>query len=348
MRLTNFWAYLRQRFPPVNMALFAVVFGTVWSVAGTVGGRAAFGWAEVVGMLVTILFFFRLRVFDEIKDFALDAQNHPQRVLQRGLVTLPQLQALAWAGAALELGWSATVVAEETVIDPATFQLTGKKFQDIRSSINRAAREGVRVMWGTWNDLGVRTTNQIAEISEQWVVEKKLPELGFTLGGLDELRDPDVLIGVATDATGRVQAVTSWLPTWSGGAVTGRTLDFMRRRADGMNGVMEFLIAEAVVRAQLDGLGFLSLSGAPLAVSVSDDSAGPLDRILATVGRSLEPVYGFRSLFAFKQKFQPRLVPLALVYPDALSLPAIGIAVSLCYLPGLTLRESASLVRGLR
>lgn len=253
-----------------------------------------------------------------------------------------------WSELLVELGWSATVVAEETVIDPATFQLTGKKFQDIRSSINRAAREGVRVTWGSWNDLGVRTTNQIAEISEQWVVEKKLPELGFTLGGLDELRDPDVLIGVATDATGRVQAVTSWLPTWSGGAVTGRTLDFMRRRADGMNGVMEFLIAEAVVRAQLDGLGFLSLSGAPLAVSVPDDSAGPLDRILATVGRSLEPVYGFRSLFAFKQKFQPRLVPLALVYPDALSLPAIGIAVSLCYLPGLTLRESASLVRGLR
>jgi 4-hydroxybenzoate polyprenyltransferase len=107
MNLANFWAYLRQRFPPVNMALFAVLFLTVWSVAGTAGQGLVFGGAEWLGMVATILFFFRLRVFDEIKDFALDAQNHPQRVLQRGLVTLPQLRKLAWAGAALELGWSA-------------------------------------------------------------------------------------------------------------------------------------------------------------------------------------------------------------------------------------------------
>jgi lysylphosphatidylglycerol synthetase-like protein (DUF2156 family) len=253
-----------------------------------------------------------------------------------------------WAALLVQLGWSTTDIAEETIIDPRTFQLTGKKFQDIRSSINRASREGVRVTWGAWNELGARATNQIAEISEQWVVEKRLPELGFTLGGLDEVDDRDVLLGVAADSDGRVQAVTSWLPTWRDGRLTGRTLDFMRRRADGMNGVMEFLIAEAVVRAQLDDLDFLSLSGAPLAISSSDGEPSTLDRMLAALGRSLEPVYGFRSLFAFKQKFQPRLVPLLLAYPDALSLPAIGIAVSRCYLPELSLRESASLLRGLR
>ncbi|WP_310392214.1 hypothetical protein [Hymenobacter sp.] len=108
MNLVNFWAYLRQRFPPVNMALFAVLFLTVWSVATAAAGRAALGWPEVGGIAAAISFFFRLRVFDEIKDFALDAQNHPERVLQQGRVTLPQLQRLAWAGAGLELAWSAT------------------------------------------------------------------------------------------------------------------------------------------------------------------------------------------------------------------------------------------------
>ncbi len=253
-----------------------------------------------------------------------------------------------WAGLLAEFGWSSTVVAEETVIDPSTFEMTGKKWQDVRSSVNRAAREGVRVTWTHWHELGARTANQIAEISELWVVEKKLPELGFTLGGVDELRDPDVLLGIAAEGSGAVQAVTSWLPTWRDGVLVGRTLDFMRRRADGMNGVMEFVIAEAAVRAQLDGLEFLSLSGAPLAIAPSDEKGGPLERVLGMLGRTLEPVYGFRSLLAFKQKFQPRLVPLALAYPDALSLPAIAIALSRCYLPGLTLRESAALVRGLR
>ncbi|MBC7590319.1 MAG: DUF2156 domain-containing protein [Salinibacterium sp.] len=253
-----------------------------------------------------------------------------------------------WARLLTELGWSTTVVAEETVIDPATWEMTGKKWQDVRSSVNRAAREGVKVSWSTWRELSTHTANQIAEISELWVVEKKLPELGFTLGGLEELRDPDVLLGVAADGAGTVQAVTSWLPTWTDGIVTGRTLDFMRRRADGMNGVMEFVIAEAAVRAQLDGLDFLSLSGAPLALAPSDERSSPLDRVLGMLGKSLEPVYGFRSLLNFKQKFQPRLVPLYLAYPDAMSLPAMAVAIARCYLPELTLRESTALVRGLR
>ncbi len=253
-----------------------------------------------------------------------------------------------WAQLLEELGWSTTVIAEETVIDVQGLSMTGKKWQDVRSSVNRAAREGVRVEWSNWKSLPARTASQIAEISEQWVVEKKLPELGFTLGGLDELRDSDVLLGVAVDDDGRVHAITSWMPCWRDGKLVGWTLDFMRRRTEGMNGVMEFVVAEAAVRAQLDGLEFLSLSGAPLAMTTSEKKPTPLDRVLATVGRSLEPVYGFRSLLAFKKKFQPRRLPLHIAYPDAVSLPAIAIALSRCYLPELSLRETGTLMRTLR
>ena len=252
-----------------------------------------------------------------------------------------------WADVLSTFGWSTVVVAEETIIDPAQWEMTGKRWQDVRSSINRASREGVRASWGSWSSFSVGITSQIADISELWVVDKKLPELGFTLGGLDELRDPDVLLGLAIDSQGKVQAVTSWLPSWRDGVLIGYTLDFMRRRADGINGVMEFLIAEAAVRAKLDGLEHLSLSGAPLAVVERADPTA-LDRMLAWLGRSLEPVYGFRSLLKFKRKFQPQFSPLSLAYPDAMSLPAIAIAISRCYLPTLTLRETAMLVRSLR
>jgi 4-hydroxybenzoate polyprenyltransferase len=111
MSLRNLGAYLGERFPVVNMALFAILFGTVFTVAGRAGAGAggllpAVGLGEIEGMAATISFFFRLRVFDEIKDFASDAVLHPQRVLQSGRVKLESLRALAWAGAGLEIAWS--------------------------------------------------------------------------------------------------------------------------------------------------------------------------------------------------------------------------------------------------
>jgi len=45
--------------------------------------------------LVTTSYFLVLRVFDEHKDYELDCMNHPQRVLQRGLVTLKHLKVMA-------------------------------------------------------------------------------------------------------------------------------------------------------------------------------------------------------------------------------------------------------------
>ena len=105
-------AYFQERFPPVNMALFVVLFLTVRAVAQVAGppgtsARPDGPGLALLGAWATVSFFFRLRVFDEEKDFAQDLQNHPGRVLQTGRVTLPHLRALAWAGAGLEISWAA-------------------------------------------------------------------------------------------------------------------------------------------------------------------------------------------------------------------------------------------------
>ena len=66
---------------------------------------------------------------------------------------------------------------------------------------------------------------------------------------------------------------------------------------------------------------------------------GAFDRLLYWLGTTVEPVYGFRSLLAFKAKFQPRYEPLYIFYPDAAALPAIGNAVTRAYLPAISLGE---------
>ncbi len=53
-----------------------------------------------------------------------------------------------------------------------------------------------------------------------------------------------------------------------------------------------------------------------------------LAKVLDQIGDVLEPLYGFRSLHAFKAKFQPRYEAMHLVYRDEADLARIGIAIT--------------------
>ncbi|MDP9027040.1 MAG: DUF2156 domain-containing protein, partial [Actinomycetota bacterium] len=247
-----------------------------------------------------------------------------------------------WRARLAERGWSSVPVAEETTIDPRAFTLEGKIMHDVRYSVNRAAREGTRAVWGRWQDLPIRIARQVSSLSEKWMSDKELPELEFTIGGLDELRDDDVLVGVAVDEHDVVQAVTSWLPVRRDGVLVGRTLDFMRRSPQGANGVMEFLIADGLRRLGEEGLELASLSGSPLGTPAEQlPPSGLLAPVLGLVARTLEPVYGFSSLLRFKRKFAPSLQPMHLVYRDPVQLPGIGLAIARCYLPTMTLAQAS-------
>ena len=116
----------------------------------------------------------------------------------------------------------------------------------------------------------------------------------------------------------------------------------MRRNSGAFNGVMEYLIAQAVQHFATT-VNYISLSGSPLATEEPQDSN--LARLLALLGRTLEPVYGFSSLANFKQRFQPRHRPLYLMYQDPLSLLAMGRAVGEAYMPNMSVRSLARVLR---
>jgi lysylphosphatidylglycerol synthetase-like protein (DUF2156 family) len=251
--------------------------------------------------------------------------------------------------ACAELGWSWLQVAEEAVLDLPRLEFTGRRWQDVRTALNRADKDGITAEWVSYPSAPPVLVDQIRAISEEWVADKGLPEMGFTLGGVDELADADVRVLVAVDAERTVHGVTSWMPVHRDGKVVGWTLDFMRRRAHGgFRAAVEFLIASAARDLRDEGYEFVSLSGAPLANLDRGQAPRGLQRLLDTVGKALEPVYGFRSLLAFKAKFQPSYLPLYLAYPDPVALPAIGLAIARAYLPELTAGQSARLLTRLR
>jgi phosphatidylglycerol lysyltransferase len=119
----------------------------------------------------------------------------------------------------------------------------------------------------------------------------------------------------------------------------------MRRRPGGFRNAMEFLIARSAQAMRAEGFRRISLSSAPLArIAREERETTVLQRLLDLLAERLEPFYGFRSLFAFKQKFQPRWEPVYLVFPGIANLPRICVAIVRAYLPNLGLREVADLL----
>jgi lysylphosphatidylglycerol synthetase-like protein (DUF2156 family) len=237
------------------------------------------------------------------------------------------------------------------VVDPRQWETRGKKWQDIRTAINKAKRSGITDVQSTFEETPRTIQSQIVSISEQWADTKALPEMKFTLGGLQELQDPRVRLLYAIDADDHVLGVTSWLPTWQSGHIIGWTLDFMRHSTDSPNGIMEFLIARMAERLRDEGeTVFMSLSAAPLAgLDTSDEeSSNIITHALQMVADIVEPAYGFRSLFFFKQKFQPQEEPIYICYSDSAKLVPIGLAVLQAYLPDMKASQTLDMLKSLR
>ena len=254
------------------------------------------------------------------------------------------------ASHALGRGWQALQVAEEAVIDLPALEFKDKAWQDVRTALNQATKAGMQYRLGPLAAQPRGIQVQVRATSTEWVEDKGLPEMGFTLGGVDEALDPYVRVGLAVDADSTVHGLTSWMPIYGdgGGKPVGWTLDVMRRLPGGFRYSMEYLISSACLAFKQEDCRYVSLSGAPLARAGAAEAAmdrGPLDGFLDRLGGRLEPYYGFRSLHAFKAKFQPRFEPLFLVFPDAAALPRIGMALSRAYLPDAGLRDLMTLAR---
>jgi 4-hydroxybenzoate polyprenyltransferase len=106
---TRLKAWMDERFPLINGLLFFALYLTSAALSRFVSqsGPISFSFQDVVGCLMTWSFFLVIRIFDEHKDYELDMQNHPDRVLQQGLITLNHLKVVAYICLVLQIFYSA-------------------------------------------------------------------------------------------------------------------------------------------------------------------------------------------------------------------------------------------------
>ncbi len=226
------------------------------------------------------------------------------------------------------LGLSLVPIGAEALLRPASFRLRGKERADLRYALNRCEKVGVHFVFGLGPEIVTEHAEQLQGVSGRWLQSHRSPELGYSLGTLATLDDPDIVVGLALAADGRLEAFVSWLPV---PLRRGWTLDLMRRRPDSAYGVIEALIVKSIEEARGRGIIELSLGMTPRVIS------SPTPRGLEGAWRAmywgLDRFERSRTLQRFKAKFGPRWEDRYMVVPSTSTLPEVMVALVRAHLP---------------
>ena len=115
--LSAWLIFIKERFAPIEHLLMVcfLVLGNS-TIACLLTGQP---WEEqkfAVSFLVALMFFFRLRCFDEIKDYDVDVKVNPERPLARGLLTIRQVKIMFLSLTVIELGVTAWIGVDALLV----------------------------------------------------------------------------------------------------------------------------------------------------------------------------------------------------------------------------------------
>jgi len=240
-----------------------------------------------------------------------------------------------------ELGLTLVPIGAEAILQPSTFGLSGKKRADLRYALHRCERAGMRFVFAPGPEVAAEHAEQLEGVSGKWLQSRHSPELGYSLGTLATLSDPDIVVGLAFDADGRLEAFVTWLPV---PARKAWTLDLMRRRPDSAYGVVEALIVRSIQEARRRGIVEASLGMTPRIITSSNGAHG-LEGAWRAMYWGLDRFQRSRTLQRFKEKFGPRWEDRYLVVPSTATLPEVTVALVRAHIPPMS--ATAAWVRSL-
>ena len=219
------------------------------------------------------------------------------------------------------LGLRSLKMGEEAIVDLGAFSLAGGKRAALRSMVHKVMRMGLAVRrYDRAAAPEPAADEQLEEISEEWLSEKRLGEMGFSLGRFSLGSLDEAFVFLCLDGT-RIVAFTTWRLYRGGRAAL---LDLMRKRRDAPSGTMDLLVARSLEELRAAGLEEASLANAPLANA--GEPRGGLEKGVALLFENLNAFYGYKNLFQFKKKFAPRWEGRHLVYPRGADLPRVAYA----------------------
>lgn len=220
----------------------------------------------------------------------------------------------------IDLGFRLEKIGENAVIDLATFSMSGKRKQNLRTARNRLVEREGAVFDLEAPPHGPERFAELDSVSQAWLAHQKGREKGFSLGAYDHeylARFPIAVIRLKGKALAFANLWTTPDKGWA-------SVDLMRYTPEGApHGLMDFLFTEIILWAQREGYRKLDLGMAPLSGLAEERHAPAFARFGRFIFERGSMFYNFRGLREFKEKFDPTWEPRYLAAPGNWSWPVV-------------------------
>ncbi len=217
-----------------------------------------------------------------------------------------------------DLGMTFVKLGEEARIPLDGFSLAGSRYRELRTVMNRLARENVSFRIIEAADVPPLLP-RLKDVSDDWLIHKSVSEKGFSLGFFD----PQYLVRLPVavlEHDDRIVAFANLLP---GPGHHELSVDLMRFSRTAPRSAMDGLFAHLFIWGVSHGYRWFNLGMAPL----SGLDLSPVSPLWTRLGRFIyrhgEAFYNFEGLRAYKDKFHPVWEPRYLAYPGGLALPLV-------------------------
>ncbi|MDD5859281.1 MAG: DUF2156 domain-containing protein [Eubacteriales bacterium] len=192
---------------------------------------------------------------------------------------------------------------EEAVFSVPTWSMAGGKCAKARSNYHTAVHHGLTVHeYKPYEKRDPAIEQEMKDISAQWFDEKHTSRLQFAVGTMMLDRECDKRYFYAVDKDGVMQGFHVLNPYLSG---KGWIVDIMRRRDGCPHGVMELLFHDEMELLKKEGAAEASFGIAPLFNTEDEPHPTAFEKGEHYVFENMNYIYGFKSLYEAKNKFNP-------------------------------------------
>ncbi len=220
------------------------------------------------------------------------------------------------------LGFRRLKLGDEAVVDLTTFTLEGRERKDLRHSVNKLERDGIRLQYFE-PPVPDHVVAEARQVSNEWL-QRGRRERRFTLGRFERGYVRSTTLLAAFDRDARMLAFVNIVPSPRKGEAT---IDLMRQRAAVPNGIMDHLFVRLFQDEREQGFTRFNLGLAPMSGFEPDEMAGVEEKIIHYFFQRMNFLFNYHGLRQYKAKFATSWEPRYMIYQNPADLPRIALAI---------------------